>query len=101
MWDCFARSSFKNFFLVKSGMRENFSLCNTESRSLESGIRNPTKDRNPEFQIPLTKTVIQYLKSGVHSVNSEIQDEDGATLSSVASCQRLDLATQLLYKQNM
>ena len=77
-----------NFFLVKS-------------RILGFGIRNPTKDWNPEFQGPLTKTGIQYLESRTHSVKSGIQDEDRATLSLMASWQWLDLATQLLYKQNM
>ena len=88
MRDCYATHELlQEFFSCEIRNPGNFALCNTESWSLESGIRNPTKDWNPEFQIPLTKTVIQYLKSGVHSVKSEIQYEDVATLSSVASYQ--------------
>ena len=96
-------SSLEKFFFVKSGIRANLPcvIRNPGLWNPESGIRNPTKDWNPEFQGPLTKTGIQYLESRIHSVKSGIQDEDGAALSSVASCQRLDLTTQLLYKQNI
>ena len=71
------------FFLVKSGIRANlpYVIRNPGLWNPESGIRNPTKDWNPEFHGPLTKTGIQYLESRIHSVKSGIQDEDGATLS--------------------
>ena len=87
-------SSFEKFFSCEIRNPSKFALCDTESWALESEIRNPTKDWNPEFQGSLTKTGIQYLESRIHSVKSGIQDEDGAALSSVASWQWLDLATK-------
>ena len=38
--------------------------------------RNPTNDWNPEsrIQVPLKKTGIQYLQSGIHGVESRIQE---------------------------
>ena len=44
----------------------NFCLWNPKSWALESGM-----------QVPLTKTGIQYLKSGIHSVEWRIQDCPG------------------------
>ena len=45
-----------------------------ESGILGFGIRNPSKDLNPESKVPLTKTGIQYLQSVIHGVESRIQD---------------------------
>ena len=45
-----------------------------ESGILGFGIRNPSKDLNPESKVPLTKTGIQYLESVIHGVESRIQD---------------------------
>ena len=45
-----------------------------ESGILGFGIRNPSKDLNPESKVPLTKTGIQYLESGIQGVESRIQD---------------------------
>ena len=88
MRDCFAtHEHLQEFFSCEIRNPRKFALCNTKSWSLESGIRNPTKDWNPEFQGPLTKTGIQYLESRIHSVKSGIQDDMMATLSSVASYQ--------------
>ena len=91
-------SSFESFFFCEIRKPRKFALCNTESWALESGILLEIGIQSSKFH--WQKTVIQYLKSGVNSVKSGIQDEDGATLSSVVSCQWLDLATQFLYKKN-
>ena len=73
-------------WISDSGIREIFALgirnlgkfCswNLESWALESGIqlngiRNPTKDWISEsgIQVPLTKTGIQYLQSGIHGLD--------------------------------
>jgi len=67
------------FLLMDSGIL-GFGIPNTAQ-----GILNPTNDWNPEskfFQeridhsllVVLTKTGIQYLESGIHSVESRIQD---------------------------
>ena len=45
-----------------------------ESGILGFGIRNPSKDLYPESKVPLTKTGIQYLESGIQGVESRIQD---------------------------
>ena len=63
--------------LMEYGIRENFHLCNSESRkfclwdpesrALESVIKLK------EFGIPLTiETEIQYLESGIHGVESRM-----------------------------
>ena len=43
-------------------------------RKTARGIRNSINDWNPEFKVPLTNTGIQYLESGIHGVESIIQD---------------------------
>ena len=50
----------------------NFCLWNPESRVF--GIRNPTNDWNPESKVLLKNTGIQYLESGIHSMESRIQE---------------------------
>ena len=52
----------------KSGILK-FGIRNTAQE-----IRNLTNDWNPEFKFPLTKTGIQYMESGIHGVESRIQD---------------------------
>ena len=77
--DCIPESV--KFLLVETGKRENFTC----------GIRNPGlwnpeySSRNPKsylglesrIQVPLTKTGLKYLESGIHGVESRIQDRLG------------------------
>ena len=53
-------------------------LENPQSWALESGIQlNESKSHEQlqsRFQVPLTETGIQYLESGIHGVESRIQD---------------------------
>ena len=43
-------------------------------RNAAQGIRNPTSKLESRIQVLLTKTGIEYLESGIHSVESTIQD---------------------------
>ena len=43
-------------------------------RNTAQGIRNPTSKLESTIQVLLTKTGIEYLESGIHSVESTIQD---------------------------
>ena len=56
------------FLFVDSGIL-GFGSQNTAQR-----IGNLTKDWNAESQVPQTKTEIQYPVSGIHGVESRIQD---------------------------
>ena len=60
----------------RKGVRnpESEKFLQVESKILGFGIRNPSKDLNPEYKVPLTKTGIQYLESGIQLVESRIQD---------------------------
>ena len=46
-------------------------------RNTAQGIRNPTNNWESRIQVPLTETGIEYLESGIHSVESTIQDSLG------------------------
>ena len=56
------------FLFVDSGIL-GFGIQNTAQR-----IGNLTKDWKAESQVPQTKTEIQYPASGIHGVESRIQD---------------------------
>ena len=56
---------------MDSGIQENLRI---ESEMLDFGIRNPTNKLESRIQVLLTKTGIEYLESGIHSVESTIQD---------------------------
>ena len=43
-------------------------------RNTAQGTRNPINDWNCQNQIPLTKTGIQCLESGIHGAETRIQD---------------------------
>ena len=45
-----------------------------ESEMLDFGIRNTTSKLESRIQVLLTKTGIEYLESGIHSVESTIQE---------------------------
>ena len=58
----------QEILLMESGILS-FGIWNTDQ-----GIWNPNNDRNLEFYSFTEKYWIQYLESGIHSVESRIQD---------------------------
>ena len=63
------KSGIQKCFLVKSGI---LAFCRIRNTGL--GIRNPTNDWNPESQFHWQEYGIQYLESGIRSLESTIQD---------------------------
>ena len=65
------------FFLVESRILENLLMEISRipvfgiQKYTAQGLRNPTNDGNPEFQL---QTGIHCLESGIHCVESRIQD---------------------------
>ena len=53
---------------------ESRKILRIESEMLDFGIRNTTSKLESRIQVLLTKTGIEYLESGIHSVESTIQD---------------------------
>ena len=63
-------SGIRQFYLVPVEYR----ILGLSIRNGGQGIRNPTKDWNPEFKFHWQRSGIQYLESGIHGVESRIQD---------------------------